>query len=367
MSIDTLHIQHFRNITAAKLQFHPRINLFFGENGAGKTSVLEAISLLGRGRSFRSHKLKPLIQTDQPSVVVFGVIKAQGRADKLGVERNRRSQDQFRLNGEAVGSAAELAKVLPVQSIYADTFELITGGPGERRQFLDWLVFHVEQQFFPAWQQVRRALKQRNSLLRSGRIEASALAVWDSLLAKEAGLLDQCRQQAFTRFKDAFNALKGTVPALADLTLEYHRGWPADQNLVDVLQEGLDRDRASGYTLLGPHRADLRIRLNRAPAEEFLSRGQQKILACALKISAGQVFQQTTHRTCVYLLDDLPAELDEEHRQLLAQWLLALDAQIFVTGIDPGQLTGAWQALGVSFDLFHVEQGVISKLEQNNG
>lgn len=367
MSIETLQIQHFRNISAATLQLHPRINLFYGENGAGKTSVLEAVSLLGRGRSFRSHKLKPLIQSNQPAVVVFGVIKEQGRVDRLGVERNRRSQDQFRLNGESVGSAADLAKVLPVQSIFADTFELITGGPGQRRQFLDWLVFHVEPSFFPAWQQVRRALKQRNSLLRSGRIETSNLFVWDKLLAAEAAVLDQCRLRVFTQFEAAFNALKSSVPALAELTLEYHRGWSRDQSLIELLQDGVERDRASGYTLHGPHRADLRIRLNKASAEEFLSRGQQKILACALKISAGQVFQQTTHRTCVYLLDDLPAELDEEHRLLLAKWLLALDAQVFVTGIDPGQLAGAWQALDVSFALFHVEQGMVSKLEQDNG
>lgn len=367
MPIDSLQIQHFRNITAAQLQLHPRINLFFGENGAGKTSVLEAISMLGRGRSFRSHKLKPLIQNHQSSVVVFGTLLEAGRTEKLGVARHRGSQDQFRLNGQSVSSAAELAKVLPVQSIYADTFELITGGPGERRQFLDWLVFHVEQPFFPAWQQVRRALKQRNSLLRSGRIEVSTLSVWDALLAKEAAVLDLCRQRVFKRFSDAFETLKVSVPALSALTLEYHRGWPAEIELLEQLEGGIEKDRAAGYTLHGPHRADLKIRLGKSPAEEYLSRGQQKILACALKICAGQVFQQTTHRTCVYLLDDLPAELDEDHRLLLAKWLNALDAQVFVTGIDAKQLAGAWQTLGVPYSLFHVEQGVVNKLEQDNG
>lgn len=361
MPLTSLHIHHFRNIESTELVLHPRVNLFFGDNGAGKTSVLEAISLLGRGRSFRSHKLKPLIQQGQQGVTVFGRLSdATGQLRKLGVERNSRSADSFRLDGVNVASAAELAQILPLQAIYSETFELLAGGPLERRQFLDWLVFHVKHEFLGVWRKARQALKQRNTLLRSGRISSDLLAPWDIELARSAEQLHGLREAVFHDFHQELTMLLKELPTFSGLDVSYFSGWDVDVAFAQLLQENLQRDLQLGHTSLGPHRADLRLKVGKIPAADVLSRGQQKLLVCALRICAGRVFKRITGQACIFLIDDLPSELDQEHRMRLVRWLLDLDSQVFITGVARNDLVSAWQELAVPHKVFHVEQGNIS-------
>lgn len=362
MSLTHLHIRQFRNISEAELAPHPRINLICGANGAGKTSVLEAVSLLGRGRSFRSHKLKPLIQQDAANLVVFGRLTTGGQQQRIGIERNRSAdQDQFRIDGERVSSAADLAQLLPLQTIFSDTFALLTGGPGERRQFLDWLVFHVKHDFYETWRQGQQALKQRNSLLRSGRIAAEILAPWTHLLCQQAERLDQLRAEVFALFLVEFRQLSEEVQIFRGLSMDYLRGWPSEQSLADVLVQQLPRDSQLGYTQQGPQRADLRFRLGRQPAQDILSRGQQKLLVCALRVCAARVFKQATGKSCLFLVDDLPAELDLAYRGLLIQWLSALECQVFITGVSRQDLLAGWEQLNLPYKMFHVEQGKVSE------
>lgn len=361
MPLTSLHIHHFRNIESADLALHPRVNLFFGANGAGKTSILEAISVLGRGRSFRSHKLKPLIKQGQTAVTVFGrLIDNDGNAYKLGVERTNTGADQFKVDGRALSSASDLAKILPLQVIYSETFDLLGGGPGERRQFLDWLVFHVKHEFMEAWRASRQALKQRNSLLRSGRIGGDLLAPWDALLSRSAEELHSLRSEVFIGFWAEFKALLQTLPSLREIEINYLSGWEEGASLLELLQVNTQRDIQLGYTSVGPHRADLRIRLNRVAAQDVLSRGQQKLLVCALRICAGRVFKALTGQTCIFLIDDLPSELDDGHRSLLTQWLVDLESQVFITGVNRQDLESSWEKLAVPRKVFHVEQGGIA-------
>lgn len=367
MPLSSLQIHHFRNISAATLQLHPQVNLFYGQNGAGKTSVLEAIALLARGKSFRSHKLKPLIQQGQGSVTSFGRFTDEQGADyRVGVERNQRGTDQFKVNGKPVLSAAELAQLIPLQTIYSDTFALLAGGPGERRQFLDWLVFHVEHDFMGCWREVRQALKQRNSLLRSGRITADLLAPWDKALSRFGERLDVLRSEVFTLFRDELSLLLAPLEAFNDLTIEYVRGWDSALPLEQALSANSTRDHHLGHTSVGPHRADLKIRMGKAAAEEVLSRGQQKLLVCALRICAARVYLAKKGRRCVFLVDDLPSELDPENRRRLAQWLLDLQGQVFVTGVERQDLESCWQELVVPRKVFHVEHGQVTANDQNN-
>lgn len=363
MPLELLKVSNFRNITACSLALHPRVNLFYGLNGAGKTSVLEAISLLGRGRSFRSHKLKPLIREGERSVTVFGQHsdEAIGRS-KIGVERTQRGADQFRVNGKPVASAADLAQLLPLQTIYSETFALLSGGPGDRRQFLDWLVFHVEHGFIQAWRQAKQALKQRNSLLRSGRISPELLAPWDTELSRAGESLDQLRKHVFQLFKAELAALLAANPTYETLEMEYQRGW-SEQSLAEALSDQLGRDQHLGHTSVGPHRADLKIRMGKLAAQDVLSRGQQKLLVCALRISAARVYQRASGRKCAFLIDDLPSELDPEARSLLAKWLIELEGQVFITGVQRFDLEDTWKELNVPRKVFHVEHGQVTESE----
>lgn len=364
MLIKRLHIKGVRNISAANLEALSTINIFFGENGAGKTSVLEAIHLLSSARSFRSHKISPLIANTADGCVAFGEINVPGIGyQPVGVERFKSTKNpgQIRVAGQTVKSASALAENLPLQVICSDTFKILEGSPSVRRQFMDWGVFHVEQQFHEVWKNTQRCLKQRNSLLRHGRIDAQQLATWTAELARSGEQLHQLRKRYFEQFVPVFQRLLARLIDLDDLSLSYYRGWDKERSLLDVLNENGVREQEQGHTLVGPHRADLRLRYRSAAAADMLSRGQQKLVVCALRVAQGYVLAQLTGRTCCFLVDDLPAELDMNHRQSLCKLLEELQCQVFVTCVDHRDMLNCWSP-DVGVKLFHVEHGSISAI-----
>lgn len=360
MPVQRLAIQQLRNLMAVDIHLSPDINLFYGENGSGKTSILEALHLLGLGRSFRSHKHKSLINQQSSDFTLFSQLTVKEEQIPLGISRNLAGDLQIRARGEKLNSVADLAGYLPLQLINADSFLLLEGGPTERRQFLDWLVFHVEPTFFPLWKRLQTCLKHRNSLLRHDRMDARELAVWDRELVQLTEQIDGFRESAFQQFAIAFQSLIQEFVQLDELSISYYPGWNRDKAYAEVLVSSFDRDLAFGQTHYGSHRADLRLMINGMAAADLLSRGQQKLLVCAMKLAQGLVFQQLTGRKAIYLVDDLPAELDVNHRQRLAFWLDKLGTQVFITGVEERDLRCLWQDQSQKqIKVFHVEQGKV--------
>ncbi|MBK7730208.1 MAG: DNA replication/repair protein RecF [Gammaproteobacteria bacterium] len=359
MSIRRLRISQLRNILDAELD-PARINLICGPNGSGKTSALEAVFLLGSGRSFRATRLEPVINHGASQCTVFASIEAKGGGAPvaMGLSRHRDGGFEGRIQGQAVRSSADLARKLPIQLINSSTFDLLEGGPRVRRQFLDWGVFHVEQGFHQLWIDVHRCLRQRNSLLRHARIPADQLQAWSLRLAAAATQLDLLRHRYFEAFLPVFRRTLGELTDIEGLELGYLRGWDKGRELFQVLDDQFERDRDRGFTQAGPHRADLRVRVRGLSADEVLSRGQQKLVVCAMKLAQGRVFAAANGQDCVFLVDDLPSELDRRHRRVLCQLLGALECQVFVSCVDATDLDGCWEGLpGGVTKVFHVEQG----------
>ena len=366
MAVERLSIQQLRNLSAVDIYPSPEVNLFFGENGSGKTSLLEALYILGLGRSFRSHKHKSLINRDSFEFTIFSNLRSSDDRNSLplGISRNQQGDAVFKAMGEAVNSIADLAGYLPLQLINSNAFLLLEGGPTERRQFLDWLVFHVEPKFFPVWKRLQTCLKQRNSLLRHDRIDPQQLMVWDAELVSLTNQLDQYRTETFTQFLIYFQRLKDDFVPLDGLVLSYYSGWNKDKTFAEALDASQDRDIAFGQTHVGGHRADLKIQIDGHLAADVLSRGQQKLLVCAMKLAQGLVFQALTGRKAIYLVDDLPAELDDKHRQKLAKWLDQMETQVFVTGVDEADLRLLWETTpNKQVKVFHVEQGGVKEVK----
>jgi DNA replication and repair protein RecF len=360
--IRRLEIAGVRNLTSVSLPLLSPINILYGDNGAGKTSVLEAIHLLSSAKSFRGHKLKPLINSDMESCVAFGEISLPGLGfQPVGVERFRSQAVPavIRVSGQTVRSASALAENLPLQVISSDTFKLLEGSPSVRRQFMDWGVFHVEHQFHSVWKSAQRCLKQRNSLLRHGRIDDQQLAVWTQELVGLGEKLDYFRQCYFDLLMPVFETTLARLLDIDGLSLKYYRGWDSDRSLGDVLSSNLARDREVGHTQTGPHRADLKLRYQSSNAADILSRGQQKLVVCALRVAQGYLLSQETGRSCVYLIDDLPSELDKDHRTALCGLLEELGCQVFVTCVDYNDLAGCW-SVDAPVSMFHVEHGEIA-------
>jgi DNA replication and repair protein RecF len=332
LSLGRVQVTDFRCLQSVGLDLDSRFTLISGANASGKTSLLEAIYVLGRGRSFRTRRLEHLIRHGSERFVVFGEVDAFGRRVSLGVEGSAAGV-RARLGGAKANSLAELAPLLPVQIIDPEIHRLIEEGPSRRRRFLDWGVFHVEPRFVEDWQRFQQALKQRNAALRS-RQPRPVTAAWDGELVRYGDSLSAAR----TRYVEALteHALATTRHLLdMELTISYRPGWARGLTLAEALQQSLQHDEESGVTQVGPHRAELAIRLNDIGAKDRISRGQQKLLAAALLMAQVKLFPPDSPVRPSLLLDDPAAELDNERLTRLISEVSAQSVQLIVTTLHP--------------------------------
>lgn len=356
MPITHLTISNFRNLTDVSIKPASGINVFYGLNGSGKTSILEAIYFLGLSKSFRTRLLQPMIHHQAQQFLLFAHVQQAEQTLPIGVERFRNGEKKIRIAGETPSSLAPLAKQLPLQLLTPDSHRYFHDGPKQRRQFLDWGVFHVEQLFYLEWQRFQKALKQRNAGLKS-QLPLREMNIWDNQITDSAILLDQYRKAYIAQLQPILSELLTHFLQLPNLQLRYFRGWSQERDLSEVLHSNFPRDQQLGYTQFGPQRADLQLYAGKFPVGDYLSQGQQKLAAYALHLGQGLLMQQLINQSPIYLIDDLPSELDAEKRRFVATVLANLQSQVFITGITYSELQ---DMVGVNQNqMFHVERGSI--------
>jgi DNA replication and repair protein RecF len=351
MTLRRVQVTDFRCLHHADLDLDPEYTLFSGPNASGKTSLLEAIYMLGRGRSFRTRRLEHLIRSGTERLTLFGGIEIAARRVSLGIEGSV-AGIRAKLAGERATSLAELAAVFPVQIIDPEVHRLIEEGPSRRRRFLDWGVFHVEPSFVGSWQNYQRALKQRNAALQAkqGRSIGSA---WDSELVRYGGLVSEARARYIMQLLPRAQALTKSLLD-KDLSLDFRAGWSRHCSFQEALDLSWNHDQESGTTQVGPQRAELAIRLDGLPVKDRISRGQQKLLAAALLISQIELFPSDSPVRPTLLLDDPAAELDDERLVGLIQAVRAQSVQLVVT-----TLHAEFAAFGTPGRRFRIEQGCV--------
>jgi len=333
MPLRRVQVTDFRCLHRADLDLDPLFTLISGPNASGKTSLLEAIYVLGRGRSFRTRRLEPLIRSGAERMRVVGEVELPERHVTLGVEGSSEGL-RARVAGERVESLAELAWVLPVQIIDPEIHRLIEEGPHRRRRFLDWGVFHVEHAFVEHWQRYQQTLRQRNAALkrRQGRAVVTA---WDAELVRHGESITAARQRYIAQLAPIAATVARHLLDL-ELVLAYRTGWPADLDLRAALDGSFARDQELGATQPGPHRADLAIRLEGATVRDRVSRGQQKLLAAVLLLSQIKLFPEDSLARPTLLLDDPAAELDSAHLTTLLDEVRTQPLQLVVTTLQVG-------------------------------
>ena len=353
MILTELTVRDLRCIEHAELSLHPGLNLIWGNNGSGKTSLLEGMFLLGRGRSFRTRNSERLIRHGQDQLVVFGRTDAgaedqHGLAHAVGIEVHRREGTKARVDAAAVSSLADLARVFPVQVIDPEIHKLIEEGGRRRRRWLDWAVFHVEPRFADWWMRFARAIRQRNAALRE---RSGATQHWDVEVAGLGEKISEARRSVVEQLQPYWREVVVGLDC-PEGELQYYRGWGAQHSLADALNASRVRDEARGLTQMGPHRADLLIRTGGRASREVLSRGQQKLMAVALTLAQLRLLKEVTGTTPTLLLDDPAAELDSEHLAHFVGQIALVECQLVITSLQPETA-----AFGVPDRVFHVEQG----------
>jgi len=355
MRLTQLQVRDFRNLQQTELNPCCGVNLILGENAAGKTSLLEAIYYLSHVRSFRTPSVTDLIRRQSPYLQLVAQIETgDSRPVPLGIRRSR-NKSEIRVNQQPVKRVSEIAARFPVLAIHPDSYKLITGSPAQRRQYLDWGVFHVEHGFFQAWRRFRKALMQRNAALKS-RQKFDVCQLWNNEIHNTAHYIDQLRQQYFEKLQPYFQQLATQFFPDDEIDILYRRGWPVDKPLLDLLEENLQKERLKGFTYYGPHRAEIALKVNGQSAQTCISRGQQKTLVALMRLAQAMQFSHTHDQACVLLYDDLAAELDANHRQLILSVLSGMNIQLFLTAIEAEQIDlSAWS----DKRMFHVEHGEI--------
>lgn len=330
-----LSISNFRNFKYFDLNLHAKCSFIYGLNGSGKTSLLEAIYFLFLGKSFRTRLTKNLIYNGTNEFQIGGLLHVNDEELRIGTLRNTDGVVHLRKNGNRVRTQGEIARLLPIQLFNHESFLLLTDPSKIRRKFIDWGIFYLKPDFLKVWHDFDKILKQRNEQIRQDFIP-----LWDKGLAKLGEQLHLMRLEYLNEFLPfAVEILRELLPNLP-LNIDYFPGWDTNLPLLSVLNDQRKVDLRFGYTMYGPHRADLLVLLGDKNAKDYLSRGQQKILVYGLQLAQGLFLQiKGNNQKCLYLIDDPLAEMDLLNYQLLMRKIYNTGGgQIVLTGLKQGNL-----------------------------
>ncbi len=359
MSLQKLEIYHVRNIEQATLNPASTINLIYGNNASGKSSLLEAIHLLGRANSFRSTTVKNIIHFAHKELIVSGKVHfTNGHLSTLGVQHDGK-QIQIRIDEETKHSRSELAYALPLQLIHPKSYQLLDAGPQLRREFIDWGIFNQHTDFLNQWRLFKKALSQRNALLKIRRVKE--LNVWDHELQQYGTIVAKYRQQYIIELLPFFRTIAEQFLELDKLELKLLSGWDNERLLLDKLTEDQEKDLRYGFTHSGPHRADFQLLTQGRKVKDFVSRGQLKLLVLSLKLAQVEHLVKNGFRSSCVLIDDSVAELDLVNRSKLLAFLTKMNVQVFMTATEKNEF-GDLSLIG-EYKMFHVKHGIISEVD----
>jgi DNA replication and repair protein RecF len=357
VSFSRLAGENFRLFSRFELEPQPGLNLVLGPNAAGKTTLLEAIYALGRGRSFRGSPPEVAGRAG-PHWTVHGRVARPGAPESaLGVAWSPAGL-AVRID-QADAGVQELVRRVAVQVLEPDSHRLLEDGPVYRRRYLDWGVFHVEHRFFPAWRRYQRALRQRNHALRSGAAR-EAIEAWNAELVAAGDEIQTHRAAHVAALQEPVGELIGALLGTLQWSLELSRGWPAGRSLAEALAEHYEQDCRQGMTVAGPHRAELKLKLAGRSAKHQVSRGQQKLLIAALLLAQARLVERHAGRPPVLLIDDFPAELGRPFQAAFVATLRRYPGQVFVTSIERTPALETLPENAPEISVFHVEHGAVS-------
>ncbi|MGY8813485.1 MAG: DNA replication/repair protein RecF [Gammaproteobacteria bacterium] len=355
MFIESLQIDRVRNLEKTEIKIKKKLNIFTGNNASGKTAILESIYILSRAKSFRTPRIQNVIKHQNKSLLITA--KVQHEHDGVfntGIEK-KHGNVVIKRNGEKIKAVSDQAKKIPIVLITQDTHNLISGGPKQRRHWLDWAMFHVEPDYLDHWKRFMKALRQRNILLKKKEKNREFYRGWEEAMVEFASLLTKQRSEFLHGITKHFKEKKHQFCS-EDIKISLNQGWGKKQQYKDLLDETWQKDFERGYTQLGIHQADVNFILEERKIHNVFSRGQIKMFTVFLLFSQAKEIEKRTGIKPVILIDDFKAELDGEGSKRILTWLAKEGYQAFLSTTELGEDE---QEIAQS-QMFHVEYGKIS-------
>ncbi len=350
MFIKKLKITNFRIFQEKEFNFKHRINVFHGDNGTGKTSILESIHYLSTGKSFRKCSFKSLININFDYLNVFIELEKDGLNSIVSINKAKNGSWKARLNHNTITKQSQISNLLPVVSIDPEVYRLVDLGPINRRNFLDWLVFHVKHDYLILWKKVQKCTKQLNSLYKN-KANSQEIELWENSFIEFSEQLNEVRALFYNEMQPIIQALTHHMQSdISHLSLEYYKGWSDGLTLKEQLEKDRKRNLLYGQLQHGPHKMDIKINVLNNPASQVLSRGQKKVLSLTFYMAYIQLLLNHGIKPIV-CLDDLDAELDDNKLTKVSEFFIQSNLQLFITTVLPEKIKNIFPKT----QMFHVK------------
>lgn len=364
MILKKLSVLNYKNILQAEVSFSPKMNCFFGNNGMGKTNLLDAVHYLSFCKSHLNTPDSQIIRNGQDMCVIQGNYAYEGREEELFCAIRRRQRKQFKRNKKEYEKLSEHIGLLPLVMVSPADSELIQGGSDERRRFLDLIISQQDKPYLHALIQYNKALTQRNSLLKEQSTDASLFEILEMQLEMYGRAVYQKRKMLVDDFMPIFDTYYETICGSAEKVGLRYLSQLEEADLIGKLAASRERDRILGYTSSGIHKDELEMTLDGHLIRRVGSQGQNKTYLIALKLAQFAFLNRRGATTPILLLDDIFDKLDAARVEQIIK-LVSGDAfgQIFITDTNRKYLDEILAAMGPDHALFKVEQGDVQPLE----
>ena len=358
MQINYLEVANIRNFEKASIHPSPNINFIVGNNGSGKTSLLESISLITSTRSFRTSKTSIIQKKGEKSFFLFAKIVSEDIEHIVGYQKSV-NERKIKLNQRYLSRSSELAKLFPVISFTPESLTLLTEGSKERRSFIDRTMFHVKHDYLFHQHSYKRCLVQRNTLLSQNN--PKLLDQWDMQISIHGEWIAEKRAEVLTSLQSIVEQVinKLEIESFAKLTLSINRGWDKKLSLEEALKDSQQKDIKAGFTTVGTHRADIQIKQDGRLIKEIFSRGELKLLSFVLYLSQMIYLNKNIKTGTILLIDDLFAEVDKKNIDKLFKTIRHYNTQTFITTTDQSIINQYQQN---EDKVFHVKHGTLKEV-----
>lgn len=371
MILKRISILNYKNLAEVELDFSPKINCFIGQNGMGKTNLLDAVYYLSFCKSASNPVDSQNIRHDKEFFVIQGFYELEdGTPEEIYCGLKRRQKKQFKRNKKEYGRLAEHIGFIPLIMVSPADAELIAGGSEERRRFMDVVISQYDREYLEALMRYNKALQQRNTLLKQEEEpDGELMAVWEEMMAETGTTVYRKREEFIREFIPIFQSFYSYISQDRERVGLTYRSHAQRGALIDVIRESRPKDRIMGYSLHGIHKDELEMELGDFPIKREGSQGQNKTYLIALKLAQFNFLKRTGSRTQpILLLDDIFDKLDASRVEQIVK-LVAGDSfgQIFITDTNRDHLDKILRKTEQNYRLFTVDKGAVSDRIEEGG